>query len=252
MKIHSFNVNGIRAILKKDFNDYVKSENPDVLCLQEIKAKREQVDEILVEYEYQYWNSAKRPGYSGVCVFSKIKPKTVLKGMGIDIHDSEGRILTLEFEKFYLVNVYTPNSKMELLRLDYRCNSWDSDFLKFIKNLEKKKPIVVCGDLNVAHNEIDIRNPNSNERNPGFTIEERESFSKYLDNGFIDTFRYLHPETIKYSWWSYRFRCREKNIGWRLDYFLISRVLVKYLKNSNILNEIYGSDHCPVEIKLDL
>lgn len=247
MKIISWNVNGIRAVLKKGFLDFVSSENPDVLCVQETKAHPDQVDIALSKYEHHFWNSAEKKGYSGTAVFSKIKPVQVNYGMGVEEHDKEGRIISLEFDSFFLVNVYTPNSQRGLTRLKYR-QKWDSDFLKYIKNLEKKKPVVVCGDLNVAHKEIDLKNPGSNRKNAGFTDEERAGFSKHLDSGFIDTFREFNQEPGNYTWWSYMFNARQNNVGWRIDYFIISKKFRKNLEKAFILPKIMGSDHCPVGI----
>jgi exodeoxyribonuclease-3 len=246
----SWNVNGIRAILKKNFMEFVNKEQPDILCLQETKAHPDQVDIALHDYLYHYWNAAEKKGYSGTAIFSKIKPISVNKGMGIEEHDKEGRIITLEFENFYLINVYTPNAKHELLRLDYR-QKWDADFLKFMKKLEQKKPVVVCGDLNVAHQEIDLKNPKTNRRNPGFTDEERQGMTNFLENGYVDTFRHFYPEKIQYSWWSYRGNARKNNTGWRIDYFLASKALESNLVDAQILDQVLGSDHCPVVLKLN-
>ena len=229
MKFISWNVNGIRAVIKKGFYDFVENYNPDILCLQEIKANKEQVDLKLDSYPYQYWNSAEKKGYSGTSIFSKIKPINEMYGIGIEEHDQEGRVITLEFEDYYLVTVYTPNSKRELLRLEYR-QRWDSDFLKFVKSLESKKPVIFCGDLNVAHKEIDLKNPKTNHRNPGFTDEERSSFDNIVNAGFIDTFREFNNDGGHYTWWSYMFQARQKDIGWRIDYFCISESLKSYLK----------------------
>ncbi|MBN2422289.1 exodeoxyribonuclease III [Candidatus Woesearchaeota archaeon] len=249
-KLVSWNVNGIRAVLKKGFLSWFNKSPIDILCIQETKAHKDQVGLELESY-FQYWNSAEKKGYSGAAVFSKIKPVKVMDGMGIQEHDKEGRIQTLEFDDFFVVNVYAPNAKRGLLRLDYKIK-WDNDFLKFLKRLEEKKPVIFCGDMNVAHREIDIARPNSNRRNAGFTDEEREAFTKILNAGFVDTFRHLHPNTVKYSWWSYMFNARLKNIGWRIDYFCVSKSLVKKIKNAFILNEVMGSDHCPVGIELEL
>ncbi len=252
MKIISWNVNGIRACIKKGFLKFVKKEDPDILCLQEVKAHPEQVDMNLSSYEHHYWNSAERKGYSGVAIFSKTKPLAIKNGIGL--LDEEGRVITLEFEDFYLVNVYVPNSKRGLERLDFRYKEWEPKFLKYLKSL--KKPVVVCGDLNVAHEEIDIARPKNNKTtatrpgNPGFTDKERKRFSDLISAGFIDTFRYLHPEKIKYSWWSYMANSRAKNIGWRIDYFLASKSLSKKIKKADILDEVMGSDHCPVLLEI--
>ncbi|MBI64897.1 MAG: exodeoxyribonuclease III [Candidatus Marinimicrobia bacterium] len=251
MKIISFNVNGIRAVIKKGFYNFVNEHKPDILCLQEIKAMKEQVDLQLPFYPYHYWNSAEKKGYSGTAIFSKIKPLNYFYGLGIKKHDHEGRVITLEFKDYYLVTVYTPNSKRELLRLDYRQKEWDVDFLKYLKNLENKKPVIFCGDLNVAHKEIDLKNPKNNTRNPGFTIEEREGFDNYINAGFIDTFREFTKEGGHYTWWSYMFQSRQKDIGWRIDYFCISQVLRSQLKKSYILKEVMGSDHAPVVMEIN-
>ena len=252
MKIISWNVNGIRAVLNKGFMDFVNLEKPDILCIQETKAHPDQVDLNLFDYKYHFWNSAEKKGYSGTAVFSKVKPLDVVMGMAIEEHDNEGRVISLEFDDFYLVNVYTPNSKRELLRLEYR-QKWDDDFLKFIKKLEDKKPVIVCGDLNVAHQEIDLKNPDSNRnKTAGFTDQERDGFTNYINSGFVDTFRKLYPDTVKYSWWSYMFSARQKNIGWRIDYFLVSNSFVESVKDSLILTEVMGSDHCPVRLDLNI
>ena len=259
VKIVSWNVNGIRAVIKKGFVNSVKKLNADIVCLQETKAHPEQLDGELKElgYEYEYWNSAKKKGYSGTAVFSRVEPKNVRLGMEISKHDDEGRVISVEFDKYYLVCVYTPNSKRGLERLDYRYNEWDVDFLKYVKGLEKKKPVVLCGDLNVAHKEIDLKNPNTNKTtktkpgNAGFTDKERERFGQILETGFIDTFRELHPNEEKYSWWSYMFNARAKNVGWRIDYFCVSESLRDSVKKSEIYNEIMGSDHCPIGLELN-
>jgi exodeoxyribonuclease III len=256
MKLISWNVNGIRAALKKGFLDFVKKEDPDVLCIQETKAHPDQVDLVLDKYPHHFWNSAEKKGYSGTAVFSKVKPSSVMYGMAIEEHDAEGRVLTLEYDEFFLVNVYTPNSKRELLRLSYR-KKWDDDFRKFVKGLENKKPVIICGDLNVAHKEIDLKNPKSNMTtatkpgNAGFSDTERLGMTKHLEAGLIDTFRYFYPnKEHEYSWWSYMFNARANNVGWRIDYFLVSKVLEKKLKDAFILQEVMGSDHCPVGILL--
>ncbi len=248
MKLISWNVNGIRAILKKGFLDFAKKEKPDILCLQEIKAHPSQVDSILEDYE-QFWSDAKKKGYSGTAVFSKKKPKSVSYGIGIKEHGNEGRVITLEFDKFFLVNVYVPNAQRGLTRLKYR-QKWDKDFLAYLKKLEKKKPVVFCGDLNVAHKEIDLANPKANVKNAGFTPEERAGFSKIIDSGFVDTFREFHKEAGQYSWWTYRFNARAKNIGWRIDYFCVSKRFMKNVKDSYILPKVIGSDHAPVVLEL--
>lgn len=236
--------------MQKGFFEYVNKYQPDILCIQETKAHLDQVDDMLEEYEHHFWNSAEKKGYSGVAVFSKIQPKSVRYGIGIEKHDREGRVLTVEYDEFFLVNVYVPNSKRGLLRLDYRHKEWDVDFLKYLKNLEKNKPVIFCGDLNVAHKEIDLANPKNNRKNAGFTDEEREGFDNLVNAGFIDTFREFNKEGGNYTWWSYMFNARAKNIGWRIDYFCISPTVRKNLQSAAILNEIMGSDHCPVEIKL--
>ena len=250
MKLISWNVNGIRAAIKKGFLDYFNEQNADIFCLQETKLSAGQLDLELKGY-HQYWNYAEKKGYSGTAIFTKQEPLSVSYGLGIEEHDKEGRVITLEFEKFYMVTVYTPNSKDELLRLDYRM-VWEDEFRKYLKNLEKKKPVVVCGDLNVAHKEIDLKNPKTNRRNAGFTDEERGKFTELLDSGFIDTFRYFYPNLEQvYSWWSYRGRARENNAGWRIDYFVVSRGLEKNLVDAEIHSQIEGSDHCPVVLFLD-
>lgn len=250
MKIYSFNVNGLRAILKKDFLSWVNSVQPDILCLQETKLSDTDFSIDLEGYN-QYYSMAKRKGYSGTAIYSKTRPISVSEGIGIEEHDNEGRTLIAEYESFYLVCVYVPNSQDELKRLDYR-QQWNKAFEDFVSSLKEKKSVVFCGDLNVAHTEIDLKNPKTNLRNPGFTIEERNDFSRLLSHGFIDTFRYLHPDEIKYSWWSYRFRAREKGIGWRIDYFIISEDLKNKLRSAEIHNDVFGSDHCPVSIDIDL
>ncbi len=250
MKLISWNVNGIRAILKKkDFHEFMKNEKPDILCLQETKAEVHQVDHDFDGYPHRYWNSAKKKGYSGTAIISKIKPLSIFHGIDMKEHDDEGRVITAEFPNFYLVNVYTPNAQEELKRLKYK-QRWDADFLKYIRKLEKKKPVIVCGDLNVAHEEIDIARPKNNMNNAGFTIEERTDFTNIMNAGFVDTFRALHPNEVKYSWWTYRFSARKKNVGWRIDYFIVSKSLINKIKSAFILNEYEGSDHCPVGIEL--
>ena len=256
-KFISWNVNGIRAAIKKGFLDFVEIHNPDILCLQETKAHPEQGELELPQYPYKYWNWAEKKGYSGTTIFSKIKPLDVVNGLDIAKHDSEGRVITLEFQDYYLVNVYTPNAKRELTRLPYRCQEWDSDFLEFVCSLEKSKPVIFCGDLNVAHAEIDLANPKSNKTtksspgNAGFTDEEREGFDNIVSRGFIDTFREFNSESGNYSWWSYRANARERNIGWRIDYFCLSPKLRSKLQNSVILPEVMGSDHAPVQMELN-
>ncbi|WP_078694539.1 exodeoxyribonuclease III [Cetobacterium ceti] len=249
MKLTSWNVNGLRAIVGKNFLDYFKESNSDIFCLQETKLQEGQID-LNPEGYYSYWNYAVKKGYSGTAVFTKIKPISVTYGLNIEEHDQEGRVITLEFDDFYLVNVYTPNSQTELARLDYRM-TWDDAFRNHLVELKNKKGVVVCGDLNVAHKEIDLKNPKTNKKNAGFTQEERDKFSELLNAGFIDTFRYFHPDTIEvYSWWSYRFSARSKNAGWRIDYFLASENMKDRLLEANIKTDILGSDHCPVELIL--
>ena len=251
MKIISWNVNGIRAVIKKGFYDFVKDNNPDILCLQETKANKEQVELLLDDYPFQYWNSAEKKGYSGTAIFSKVKPLSIKNNIGIEKHDQEGRVITAEFKNYFLVTVYTPNSKRELLRLDYRQKEWDVDFLNYIKEIEIKKPVIFCGDLNVAHKEIDLKNPKTNKRNAGFTTEERIGFDNYVNAGFIDTFREFEKSEGHYTWWSYMFQARSRNIGWRIDYFCISKSLRKILKNSFILKDVLGSDHAPIVLEID-
>lgn len=249
MKLISWNVNGIRAAMEKGFMDVFKSLDADVFCLNETKLQAGQISLDLPGY-HQYWNYAEKKGYSGVAVFTKREPLQVKYGMGIDEHDHEGRVLALDLQDFWLVAVYTPNSQDELKRLDYRMK-WEDDFKAFLKQLEEEKPVVVCGDLNVAKEEIDLKNPKTNRKNAGFTDEERNKMRALLASGFVDTFRYLHPdEEGAYSWWSYRFRAREKNAGWRIDYFLTSESLKDRIAEAKIHPEIFGSDHCPVELVL--
>ena len=250
MKFISWNVNGVRAVLKKGFLEFLEEHNPDLICLQETKAHKEQVDINLDKYPFDYWNSAVKKGYSGTAIFSKKEPINVDYDMGIEEHDQEGRVIAAEFDNYYLVTVYTPNSKRELLRLDYR-QEWDAVFLKFVKKLEEKKPVIFCGDLNVAHKEIDLKNPKTNRRNPGFTDEERSSFDNIVSAGFIDTFREFNTEEGHYTWWSYMFQARQKDIGWRIDYFCISEALRSQLKDSYILKDVLGSDHAPVVMEFN-
>ena len=245
MKFISWNVNGIRAVIKKGFYDFMNEYKPDIICIQETKAHKEQVELSLPNYPYQFWNSAVKKGYSSTAIFSKIEPLNVKYDIGIEEHDQEGRVITLEFDNYYLVTVYTPNSKRELLRLEYR-QVWDKEFLKFIKNLEQQKPVIFCGDLNVAHKEIDLKNPKTNRFNPGFTDEERSGFSNIVNSDFIDTFREFNKDGGHYTWWSYMFQARAKDIGWRIDYFCISKILKENLKDSYILKDVFGSDHAPI------
>ncbi|RPG03741.1 MAG: exodeoxyribonuclease III [Pelagibacteraceae bacterium TMED246] len=251
MKIISWNVNGIRAVLKKGFLDFINEWDPDIICIQETKAHPEQVELILNKHKYQYWNSAVKKGYSGTAIFSKIKPISVKNDMNIEKHDNEGRVICMELKNYYLITVYTPNSKRDLSRLNYRSKEWDSDFLKYLKKLETNKPIVFCGDLNVAHKEIDLKNPKTNKRNAGFTNEERVGFDNYINSGFLDTFRMFNTEPDHYTWWSYMFNSRAKNVGWRIDYFCISEILKNKITKSIILPEIMGSDHAPILVEID-
>ena len=248
MKFISWNVNGLRACVGKDFEQQFKDFNADFFCLQETKMQAGQLDLSFPGYE-SYWNYADKKGYSGTAIYTKHKPLSVTYGINIDEHDHEGRVITLEMDGFYLVTVYTPNSQDELRRLEYRMK-WEEDFQSYLHKLDEIKPVIVCGDMNVAHQEIDLKNPKTNHRNAGFTDEEREKMTQLLNNGFIDTFRTLYPEQVTYSWWSYRFRAREKNTGWRIDYFLISERLRDRLVDAKIHTETMGSDHCPVEIDL--
>ncbi len=249
MKIISWNVNGIRAVLKKGFVDFVKKSKADIICLQETKAPADRSLKLNIDGYQEFWNYAQKAGYSGTAVLTKIKPINVVNDMGVQEHDQEGRVITLEFKDFYLVNVYVPNSKRELERLPYR-QQWDKDFLAYLKKLEKKKAVVFCGDLNVAHKEIDLTYPKANERNHGFTKEERAGFDAFVDAGFIDTFREFVKDGGHYSWWSPMGNCRAKDIGWRIDYFCVSSVFGKRLKAGHILKDVMGSDHCPVELEI--
>ena len=247
MKLISWNVNGLRACVGKGFFEFLQAEQPDMMCLQETKLQPEQAP--AVEGYREYWNSAEKKGYSGVALFSKTEPKSVAYGLGIEEHDHEGRVITADYGAFYLVTVYTPNAQDGLKRLDYRMR-WDDDFRTYLQKLDAEKPVIVCGDMNVAHREIDLKNPKTNRRNAGFTDEEREKMTALQDAGFTDTFRYFYPELEgAYSWWSYRFKAREKNAGWRIDYFLSDR-FVDQVKDARILSDVYGSDHCPVLIEL--
>lgn len=251
MKMISWNVNGLRACMNKGFMDFFESVNADIFCLQETKLQQGQID-FAPEGYHCYWNYADKKGYSGTAVFTKAEPISVQYGMGIDVHDHEGRVITLEFDSFYFVTVYVPNSKRELERLDYRMQ-WEDDFREFINSLNQTKPVVFCGDLNVAHKEIDLKNPKTNHRNAGFTDEEREKMTLMLESGYTDTFRYFYPDlTGAYSWWSYMFKAREKNAGWRIDYFITSKSLDDKLQYAKIHADVFGSDHCPVELDIDL
>lgn len=249
MKLISWNVNGIRACVGKGFLDFFKDVDADIFCIQESKLQEGQIDLDLEGY-HQYWNYAEKKGYSGTAIFTKQEPLDVSYGLGIEEHDKEGRIITLEFEDFYMVTVYTPNSQSELKRLEYRMK-WEEDFTEYLVDLDNKKPVVVCGDLNVAHQEIDLKNPKNNRKNPGFTDDERGKFSNLLERGFIDSYRYFNPDTEGvYSWWSYRFNARKNNAGWRIDYFCVSKKLEDRLVSADIHTEVLGSDHCPVELVL--
>ena len=255
MKLISWNVNGLRAVMNKGFKDFFDKIDADIFCIQETKMQENQVDdnikEIVKEYN-SYWNSAEKKGYSGTAIFSKEKPINVTYGIGKEKHDKEGRVITLEFEKFYMVNIYTPNSKRELERLDYR-QVWEDEIREYLLKLNESKPVIMCGDLNVAHQEIDLKNPKTNRRNAGFTDEERGKMTELLNAGFTDTFRYKYPDVEgKYSWWSYMFHAREKNAGWRIDYFIVSNSLNENIIDAKILDDILGSDHCPVELDINI
>lgn len=250
MKLVSWNVAGFRSCLKKGFVDFFEKINADIFCIQEAKITESELDFRPEGYNV-YINSAEKKGYSGVLIYSKLNPIHVSYGMGVEEHDKEGRMITLEFDKFYLINVYVPNSKRGLLRLDYRMK-WEDDFLKYIKKLETQKPVIYCGDLNVCHKEIDIANPKTNLRSAGFTVEEREKFSHLLESGYIDTYRYLNPDKVIYTWWTYFANCRERNIGWRLDYFVISEKLLSNMKEAYIYNDVLGSDHCPIGLDIEM
>ena len=255
MKLISWNVNGLRAVMNKGFKDFFDKIDADIFCIQETKMQENQVDdnikEIVKEYN-SYWNSAEKKGYSGTAIFSKEKPINVTYGIGKEEHDKEGRVITLEFEKFYMVNIYTPNSKRELERLDYR-QVWEDEIREYLLKLNESKPVIICGDLNVAHQEIDLKNPKTNRRNAGFTDEERNKMTELLNAGFTDTFRYKYPDVEgKYSWWSYMFHAREKNAGWRIDYFIVSNSLNENIIDAKILDDILGSDHCPVELDINI
>ena len=248
MKFISWNVNGLRACVQKGFEDSFCALDADFFCLQETKMQAGQLDLQFPGY-MSFWNYADKKGYSGTAIYTRHQPLSVTYGIGIDEHDHEGRVITLEMESFYLVTCYTPNSQDGLRRLDYRMTGED-DFLAYIKDLDKKKPVILCGDLNVAHQEIDLKNPKTNRKNAGFTDEERAKMTRFLENGFVDTFRMLHPDAPTYSWWSYRFKAREKNAGWRIDYFIVSERLLDQVTGASIHNEIFGSDHCPVELDI--
>ena len=250
MKFISWNVNGLRACMGKDFEGYFKSVDADIFCVQETKLQAGQIDFAPDGY-YGYWNYAEKKGYSGTALFTKTEPISVSYGMGIEAHDKEGRVITAEFADYYFITCYTPNSQNELKRLDYRMQ-WETDFLAYLKKLEETKPVILCGDLNVAHKEIDLKNPKTNRKNAGFTDEEREKMSTLLDSGFTDTFRHFYPDrTDIYSWWSYRFSAREKNAGWRIDYFIVSDALKNRLTGADIHTDVFGSDHCPVELTME-
>ena len=251
MKLISWNVNGLRACVKKGFLDFFHEADADIFCVQETKLQEGQIQLEMEGYE-QYWNYAEKKGYSGTAIFTKQTPLSVHYGIGIEEHDHEGRVITLEYENFFFVTVYTPNSQSELARLDYRMK-WEDDFLAYIKSLEETKPVIYAGDLNVAHQEIDLKNPKTNRKNAGFTDEEHGKFSNVLANGMIDTYRYFYPEQTEiYSWWSYRFKAREKNAGWRIDYFVVSESLKDRLQDAKIHTDIFGSDHCPVELDIEI
>ena len=252
MKLISWNVNGLRACMGKGFLDFVAAEQPDMLCLQETKMQPGQADVPLEGGYREYWNSAEKKGYSGVALFTKTEPQSVVYGLGIEEHDHEGRVITADYGEFYLVTVYTPNSQNELKRLDYRM-TWEDAFREYLCRLDKEKPVIVCGDMNVAHQEIDLKNPKTNRKNAGFTDEERGKMTELLAAGFTDTFRYLYPDkTGAYSWWSYRFNARKNNAGWRIDYFIVSDRLRERIKSADIWSEVMGSDHCPVVLELDI
>lgn len=251
MKLMSWNVNGLRAVFRKGFDKQFETFNADILCLQEIKMQEGQLD-FFPEGYHSYYHYAEKKGYSGTVIFSKEKPLSVAYGLGIEKHDTEGRLITLEFEDFYLVNSYTPNSQQKLKRLDYRME-WEDDLRAYLQKLDEKKPVILCGDLNVAHNEIDLSNPSSNRRNPGFSDEERQKMTELLEVGFIDSFRYFYPDAKeRYSWWSYRTAARTRNIGWRIDYFIVSEKLEDKMVDADILDEVMGSDHCPVLLELSI
>lgn len=249
MKLISWNVNGIRASIKKGFDKWLQEENPDIICLQETKARPEQVENLDTADYYCFWNSADKKGYSGTAIFTKEEPNNVSYGLGIEEHDKEGRVITLEFPDYYLVTVYTPNSKRGLLRLGYR-QQWDKDFCDFLVSLQNKKPVIFCGDLNVAHKEIDLCNPGANKKNAGFTSEERQGFDRFIENGFVDSFRHFNNRPNHYTWWSNFSNSRARNIGWRIDYFCVSKSFMDNVESARILADVHGSDHCPVLLKL--
>ncbi len=255
MRLVSWNVNGLRAVINKGFIEFFENINADIFCIQETKMQEDQItDDIkrLSKNKCVYWNSAEKKGYSGTAIFSKIKPISVNYGIGKEEHDKEGRVITLEFDKFYIVNSYTPNSKRELERLDYRM-VWEDEIRAYLRKLDNNKPVIYCGDLNVAHNEIDLKNPATNHKNAGFTDEERNKMTKLLSSGFVDTFRYMYPnKEDSYSWWSYMFNARQKNVGWRIDYFIVSDSIKDQIKDAKILSEVMGSDHCPVELEINI
>ena len=256
MKMISWNVNGIRACMNKGFEEFLKNINADIICLQETKIQEEQKNKELSSNQtfnqyFQYWNYAEKKGYSGTAILTKKEPISVKYGIGIEEHDKEGRVITLEFENFYMVTIYTPNSKRELERLEYRMK-WEDEIRKYLSHIKKNKPVIMCGDLNVAHEEIDLKNPKTNTHNAGFTKEERMKMTNLLESGFIDTYRYLYPDNIEYSWWSYMGHAREKNIGWRIDYFIVSDDIKNKILNAKIHTGVFGSDHCPVELEIEI
>ncbi len=250
MKFISWNVNGIRAAVKKGFEDFFKEADADIFAIQETKAQPEQIALDFPDY-HMYTNSAVKKGYSGTAVFTKKEPLNVTYGIGMEQHDQEGRVITCEFEDFYFVTCYTPNSQNELARLDYRMQ-WEKDFLAYLDALDEKKPVVLCGDLNVAHHEIDLKNPQSNHKNAGFSDEERSAMTHLLSHGYIDTYRYFYPDQVEYSWWSYRFKSRERNAGWRIDYFIVSKRFIEHCRDAKIYTDVMGSDHCPVSLEVNL
>jgi len=250
MKLISWNVNGLRAVLQKGFMDFFKSVDADIFCIQETKMQEGQIENFVLDGYTQYWNSAIKKGYSGTAIFTKIKPINATYGIGKEEHDNEGRVITLEFDKFYLVNIYTPNSKRELERLEYRM-VWEDEIRKYLTKLNKKKPVIMCGDLNVAHEEIDLKNPKTNRRNAGFTDEERGKMTELLNANFVDSFRFIYPEKIAYTWWSYMGGARAKDVGWRIDYFIVSEDIKQRIKDAYIYKDIMGSDHCPVGLEIE-